>query len=350
MIPSIVNPKAIHKAMQATVDPYESALDSGMDFAEPETPEPEYFGSSRGCFVEPAVPLLRGLARSERKFGVEVIGVLDKKRINGYYRCNLLCLDGSILEDDMEKDELKALPELHKGSAFNEWLGGGYPTDPIMEAAFFKTENKDKLSSCVLCGRTLTHPISVKRHVGPECYKRVTPSGNIFVQGDEVAQGLIDASRVYSEERFQKWVIRSVLTLNAPLPQKKLEWLGKESFGYSNKPSLYYLDSDAKLNCVEIKKKRLTHRQITSLSTCKNDLDYRAWGMVKGEEELVYHQVAEDDLSPYMKAQWIFFDGTRRTFVYHQDDDYLWCTCRQPNCTHLRKVREAPTTKRLMVR
>jgi hypothetical protein len=305
-----------------------------MEFIEPETLE--YFGPNRGCFEEPAVPCVNGLARTLKKLGIpEVIGVLDKKRINGYYRCSLLCLDGSILEDDVMENELNTLPELRKNSAFEEWIGGGYPVDPVIEYAVYITENNAKLSVCVLCGRTLTHPVSIKRHVGPECFKRITPSGNTFVQGDEVGQGLIDASRVYSEERFQKWVIRSVLTLDAPLPKKKLEWLGNEYFGYSNKPSLYYLDAANKLNCIEIRKKHRIHRQITSLSTCENDLDYRAWGMVKGKGLAFKEFEAEGD-SP---RQWLFFDGNARPCVYLGNNGHLWCNCHQKNCAHLQKVR-----------
>ena len=352
MIPSVVNPKVmfcplysstpllmesdtiptdkhIHAAMKATIDPYEASLDSGMDFIEPETPEPEYFGPNRGCFEEPAVPCVKGLARTLKKLGIpEVLGVLEKKRVNGYYRCKLLCLDGSVLEDDVEMDELKTLPELRKGSAFEEWIGGNYPTDPLIESAFFKMENKDKLSSCVLCGRTLTHPVSIKRHVGPECLKKIPPSGNTFVQGNEVTQGLIDASEKYSEERFRKWIIRAVLTLNAPLPEKTLKWLGNEFFGYSNKPSLYYLSADDKLNCIEIKKKHLTNRQITSLSTCMNGLDYHAWGMVRGKELPFKEFEAEGD-SP---RQWLFFDGDARPCVYLEQNGHLWCNCHRPEC------------------
>lgn len=340
MLQAIVNKKVIHRAIQATADAYESALDSGMDFIEPETPE--YSGYNRGCFEYSAVPQLKGLVRSERKFGVQVIGVLDKNRINGYYRAKLLCLDGSILEDDVMSDELKALPELRKGSAFDEWIGGSYPTDPIMETSFFKIENKDKLSSCILCGRTLTHMVSIKRHVGPECYKRIGVTGNTFMEGDEVAQGLIDASEKYSEERFRKWIIRAVLTLDAPLPEKTLYWLENEYFGYSNKPSLYYLDAGNKLNCVEVKKKRLIHRRITSLSTCENDLDYRALGMVKGDEM----EFVKDPPSPFedfnlcIKGQWLFFDGNDRPSVFWENNNFLWCNCHKPNCRHLQKVKE----------
>lgn len=339
MLQSIVNPKVIHKAMQAIVDPYEVALDSGMDFIEPETPE--YFGSNLGCLEQSAVPKWMGLARSEKKFGIQVIGVLEKARVNGYYRCKLLCLDGSELEDDVSPDELKALPEFRKGSAFAEWVGGKYPVEPIIESALYVTENKDKLSSCVLCGRTLTHPLSVNRHIGPECYKRITPYGYTFVEGDEVSQRLLGASQVYSEERFQKWIIRAVLTLNAALPETTLEWLGNEYFGYSNKPSLYYLDANNKLNCIEIKKKHMAHRRITSLSTCENDADYRAWGMVHGKEELIYREVEAEDLGPYLKGQWLFFeqDGGRPS-VYLEKNNHLWCNCHQLECKHIKKVLE----------
>lgn len=335
MIPSVVNPKVIHAAVQATIDPY----DSGMDALEPETPE--YWGNNRGCLASKPVPQLTGLARTLKKFGIpDIIGVLDKRRVNGYYRCSLLCSDGSILEDDMEPEELKALPEVKKGSALEEWVGGGYPTDPIMETAFFKSENKDELSSCVLCGRTLTAPLSVKRHVGPECYKRITPSGNTFMQGDEVAQGLISASEVYSEERFRKWIIKAVLTLDAPLPAKTLEWLGKEHFGYNHKPSLYYVDASSKLNVIEVKKKRLTHRQITSLSTCETDLDYRAWRIFKTDALANLVVVEVTDPGKFLRRQWFIYEANRRVCVYEELNGKRWCNCHQPDCAHIKAVQK----------
>ena len=354
MLNSFVNPKAIHKATQATVDPYEVALDSGMDFVEPETPEPAaYYGSNRGCFEESAVTKKSGLARTEKKFGVQVVGVLDKRRVNGYYRCKLLCLDGSVLDDDVSPEELEALPEVRKTSAFEEWETGGYPTDPIMDLAFHKEENKDKLSSCILCGRTLTHPKSVKRHIGPECIKTITPSGSTFIEGEEVAQGLIRASEAYSEEPFQKWIIKAVLILDAPIPDTVLFWQGEEYFGYKNKPSLYYLDILGKLHCVEVKKRKLVYREVKKAASdsyildChaikmapprKTDLFYgtplpRYRGVDFEIEEVINH-------SPYLKKQWFIKEGQRRISVYQEINGHLWCNCRKKNCRHIQVLKD----------
>jgi len=350
MIPSIVNPKVIHRATQAVVNPYETALDSGMEFIEPETPEPTYWGNNKGCFEESAVRKTNGLARSEKKFGVQVIGVLDKKRVNGYYRCSLLCLDGSTLEDDVSEEELEAFPELRKTSAIEEWEKGGYPIDPPIELALFKEENKDKLASCVLCERILLHPKSAERHICPECFPKINLHGLTFVDGETVAHGLIRASQAYAEERFQKMIIKAVLLLDAPVPDATLEWKGKGNFGYDHKPALYYTDADGKLNCLEVKKRKLTHRYVTD-ATLQNDLDRYAWDMIQAgdieESEATKEAPRPIEIKevilhgPYFKGEWFIKEGNRCIGVYREINNKLWCNCRDrnPNCRHIQAVR-----------
>jgi len=348
MIPSIVNPKVIHRAMSATADPYESALDSGMDFVEPVTPGPRYFGNNKGCFEEPSVRKMDGLARTEKKFGVQVIGVLDKRRVNGYYRARLLCLDGTELYDDVSLEEIKFLPEIRKTSAIAEWEAGGYPVDPIINLAFHKEENTDKLASCFLCGSILLHSKDGKRHICPECFPNISLYGNTFLEGETIGQGLIRASARYANECFQKWIIKAVLLLDAPVPEVILKWKGEEYFGYGYKPALYYRDGSGCLNCVEVQERKLTYRKITG-DTCDNDLDRQAWKMAQTEElpleieEIICH-------SPYLKGQWLVKEGNRRIGVYREINGFLWCNCaagvavsnspREADCRHIQAVKE----------
>jgi hypothetical protein len=218
---------------------------------------------------------------------------------------------------------------------------GDYPVEPVLELAFFKMEHKEELSSCTLCGRILTNPRSIKLQVGPDCLKKIGDYGKGFMEGDKVSQELMKASKQYSNPRFQNWVIKAVLTLKAPLPYATLEWQGEEYFGYTSKPSLYYLDCKNNLNCIEICKRKLAHRQIPDESACIKQLDYRAFKMVETAEvefeTMEIEQIDESDISPYSEKEWLIKSGNRRVIVY-QEKGSLWCNCRKKNCEHLHIV------------
>ena len=133
----------------------------------------------------------------------------------------------------------------------------------------------DEKVTCCICNRTLTNKLSISRCVGPECYKKVGAQGAQFLQDDEVSDELIEASKLYSDEVLQKRIIKSCLTLDAPLPVKVLNWLGNEYFGYKNRPILYYVCAAGQLNRIDTSNRKLRHRIITS-ETAETELDAHA--------------------------------------------------------------------------
>ena len=133
----------------------------------------------------------------------------------------------------------------------------------------------DEKVTCCICNRTLTNKLSISRCVGPECYKKVGAQGAQFLQDDEVSDELIKASKLYQDEALQKRIVKSCLTLDAPLPVKVLRWLGNEYFGYKNRPILYYVCADGQLNRIDTHNRKLRHRIITS-ETAETELDAHA--------------------------------------------------------------------------
>jgi len=121
----------------------------------------------------------------------------------------------------------------------------------------------DEKVTCCICNRTLTNKLSISRCVGPECFKKVGAKGVQFLQDDEVSDELIEASQLYQDEALQKRIVKSCLTLDAPLPVKVLRWLGNEYFGYKNRPILYYVGADGQLNRIDTHNRKLRHRIIT---------------------------------------------------------------------------------------
>ncbi|MHC4537882.1 MAG: DUF6011 domain-containing protein, partial [Planctomycetota bacterium] len=130
---------------------------------------------------------------------------------------------------------------------------------------------------CSICSRKLTAPESRMLQVGPECRKRLGIKGLAYLQDNTnvISDELIEASKLYSEEQFRKWIIRACLTLDAPLPTKLLRWLGNEWFSYRKSPILYYLSADGQLNRIGTFNRKLRHHLITK-ETAEGELDSHA--------------------------------------------------------------------------
>ncbi len=90
---------------------------------------------------------------------------------------------------------------------------------------------RDEQVSCAICSRTLTNPESVRLQVGPICREKIGIEGEAHLHGNIISDELIEASKLYLDETFQKRILRACLTLDAPAPVKVLNWLGKEYFG-----------------------------------------------------------------------------------------------------------------------
>ena len=139
----------------------------------------------------------------------------------------------------------------------------------------------DEKVTCCICNRTLTNKLSISRCVGPECFKKVGAQGRDdkpsrqFLQDDEVSDELIKASQLYQDESLQKRIVKSCLTLDAPLPVKVLRWLGNEYFGYKNRPILYYFCAAGQLNRIDTAKRKLRHAIVTR-ETAETELDAHA--------------------------------------------------------------------------
>jgi hypothetical protein len=188
-----------------------------------------------------------------------------------------------------------------KESAWNTWIGGGYKSEDWLENLFAhheakkiaarrspapstvekKTEdvtdvpNGDEIH-CAICSRQLTNETSRRLQIGPECRKRIGLKGLLYLQDDNIVSAeLLEASKLYHEEQFQKWIIRACLTLDAPLPTKVLNWLGNEWFGYRNAPILYYLSADGQLNRIDTYKRKLRYKVINK-ETAETELDSHA--------------------------------------------------------------------------
>lgn len=171
----------------------------------------------------------------------------------------------------------KRLSNQQKESAFDRWVGGEYPVEAPIELALWKSENKDQLAKCCICGRTLTNPLSVALQIGPECRKQITMKGNTFIEDGKVTGALVSASEVYSDEKHRSRVIRACLMFEeCEPPSEILHWRGEEYFGYKRKPFLYYHDIKGILHVLEIRRRTLNHR-IISCCTCETELDSHAW-------------------------------------------------------------------------
>ncbi len=129
---------------------------------------------------------------------------------------------------------------------------------------------------CAICSRQLTNPTSRRLQIGPECRKKLGITGLSYLQDDNVVSAeLMEASKLYHEEQFRKWIIRACFTLDAPIPTKVLNWLGNEWFGYRKAPILYYLSADGQLNRIDTFKRKLRHKIITK-ETAETELDSHA--------------------------------------------------------------------------
>ena len=137
------------------------------------------------------------------------------------------------------------------------------------------SDDEQTTAVCCICNRTLTNKLSISRCVGPECYKKVGAQGAQFLRDDEVSDELIKASKLYQDEALQKRIVKSCLTLDAPLPTKVLRWLGNEYFGYRNRALLYYVCAAGQLNRIDTAKRKLRHVIITR-ETSETELDAHA--------------------------------------------------------------------------
>ncbi len=134
------------------------------------------------------------------------------------------------------------------------------------------SDDEQTTAVCCICNRTLTNKLSISRCVGPECFKKVGAQGAQFIRDDEVSDELIKASKLYQDEALQKRIVKSCLTLDAPLPVKVLRWLGNEYFGYRNRAILYYVCADGQLNRIDTSNRKLRHAIITR-DTAETELD-----------------------------------------------------------------------------
>ena len=137
------------------------------------------------------------------------------------------------------------------------------------------SDDEQTTAVCCICNRTLTNKLSISRCVGPECFKKVGAQGAQFIRDDEVSDELIKASKLYQDEALQKRIVKSCLTLDAPLPVKVLRWLGNEYFGYRNRAILYYVCADGQLNRIDTSNRKLRHAIITR-DTAETELDAHA--------------------------------------------------------------------------
>ena len=137
------------------------------------------------------------------------------------------------------------------------------------------TPSSDEQVSCAICSRTLTNPESVRLQVGPICREKIGIKGEAHLHGNIISDELIQASQLYQDEALQKRIIKSCLTLDAPLPTKVLRWLGNEYFGYRNRAILYYVCADGQLNRIDTSKRKLRHCIIPS-ETAETELDAHA--------------------------------------------------------------------------
>ncbi|MHC4395641.1 MAG: DUF6011 domain-containing protein [Planctomycetota bacterium] len=128
------------------------------------------------------------------------------------------------------------------------------------------------VTKCSICGRELTDPESIKCGIGPECLQKTNGKAD-----DGVSPELFRASQLWNNERFQKWILKGVLTLGAPLPKTVLTQAtrnGETSYwGYSKSPYLYYLAEDDTLHCIYTSVRKLKYKAIPP---CANELDAMA--------------------------------------------------------------------------
>jgi len=150
-------------------------------------------------------------------------------------------------------------------TAIDRWIGGEYPVEPWLEETMKRVEQKDELAKCVLCGRILSNPLSVALEIGPECRKNVAAENLITETAEsmQVVSELKEASKLYHEKKFQKWIVRACLTLGAPLPLKVVYQRKTQYWGYKSRPILYYLCADGELNRVDTYKRKLRYEHIT---------------------------------------------------------------------------------------
>ncbi len=175
---------------------------------------------------------------------------------------------------------------------------------PLPTSSAPSSDDEQPIAVCCICGRTLTNKLSISRCVGPECFKKVGAQGAQFLRDDDAAHRrslsaspcdrtdeLIKASKLYQDEALQKRIVKSCLTLDAPLPVKVLRWLGNEYFGYKNRPILYYVCADGQLNRIDTHNRKLRHVIVTK-ETAETELDAHALAQMATD-------VAEDDTQSF---------------------------------------------------
>lgn len=204
----------------------------------------------------------------------------------------------------------KALPcTTGNSTALEKWFNGeplGDKLDEMVAKHHPDAICAPKVSNCKICGRELTDPESIKRGIGPECAQKIgngkdksdgadggmertggalaaspcasTERSLVGLQHRDVSPELRKASQLWRDKRFQKWIVKGVLTLDAPLPvcvipQKGMRNGETSYWGYSKSPFLYYLDADNNLHCIYMSARKLRHKAVPP---CANELDQMA--------------------------------------------------------------------------
>ena len=328
-----------HSVLEATIDPFD-ALER-MDPMEPRTPFPGAEGipfDAETLYERRANGKNSELSRIETKFKVTIIAIRGRKRTNGHLQTTCLCSDGSELICDISTEAARTLEPStdpawkvrHSRVRFADKVRNfGYleqaiefrnKLDPelkpeivdIMTGMVIDEEGLDKwnlkaksgdwldqlvtkhhpdaactpqTTNSAICGRKLSDPESIERGIGPECAQKVGNGKNAKAVSPELRK----ASQLWRDERLQKWIIKGVLTLGAPIPKVVIPQKGMRNgetsyWGYSKSPFLYYLDADDKSHCIYTSARKLRHRQVPPDLT---ELDSMAIGEARDLIELL---------------------------------------------------------------
>lgn len=176
------------------------------------------------------------------------------------------------------------------GTKFEKWLNGeplGDELDEMVtkhhpEAICNGGEKKDKeiltpenieASCCSICGRMLTNPLSCRLEIGPECRKKIHTHGEKHLADNALSDELIEASKLWKDEKFQKWVIKGCLTLGASLPVEVVCQKGGNQFwGVKSWPHIYYKDCHGIICVLNYDSRKLKYRAI-DLRSMQTPLD-----------------------------------------------------------------------------
>lgn len=319
----------------AEFDPFEALERS--DPMEPKTPFPGADGilfDAEILYARRANGKNAELFRIETKFNFSIIAALSRKLIDGHLRTTCLCSDGSELICDISREAARTLepttnPEweprytqvrfgdkvrnfgyLEQASEFagkldpelkpvivdmntgevseagkrlqSDWLDDlviKYHPDAICNenrttsaVTALAPENIEE-ARCTICGRVLTNPLSVSLEIGPECRKNLHTHGEKHLADNILSDELIGASKLWKDEKFQKWVLKGCLTLGASLPAEVVcQEGGNQFWGVKSWPHIYYKDRHGILNVINYDSRKLKYRAL-DLRSFQNPLD-----------------------------------------------------------------------------